>query len=76
MGALGGAAKLNQTTLSSITQEEARPLLFETATVPLLDPFPDSSGGALVESLTSLSSGLISFGFSENFILLSISNEL
>lgn len=30
IGARGGAAKLNQTVLKSITQEEVRPLLFET----------------------------------------------
>lgn len=78
MGARGGAAKLNQTIFSSITHDEARPLLFDTATTPLFDPFPfpDDGGGGFVvllvlalESLASLSSW--SFGFSENLILFS-----
>lgn len=66
IGARGGAAKLNQTIFNSITHDEARPLLLDTATTALFDPFPDDGGGGVgwlvallvlaLESLTSLSS--------------------
>lgn len=58
IGALGGAAKLNQTVFSSITQDETRPLLLDTATTPLFEPVPDGGGLAvlLVLALVSLPS--------------------
>lgn len=62
IGALGGAAKLNQTILSSMTQDEALPLLFDTEIAPLFDTLPDPcccGCDLLQESLTSLSSFFI-----------------
>lgn len=66
MGARGGAAKLNQTIFNSITHDETRPLLFDTAMMPLFDPLPDGGCGLLVTSLSSWS-----FDLSENLLFVS-----
>lgn len=61
MGALGGAAKLNQTIFNSITHDDARPLLFDTATTALFDPVPGGGGGLVVVLLVLAPESLASF---------------